>query len=119
VSYNITSTDTRTSTLRISRKNARKAQKIELPEGMADVVDRLKFGPDGYAPIERFWWYGESSGNAHGDGRLDAFVALTEGDADVILTWEGGDSHSGLRIRNGKAYPCDVRIELASDPETP
>jgi hypothetical protein len=46
---------------------------------------------------------------------LQRFVANTEGDADLILTWDDGE-FSGVRIRGGKMKQCDVIVSLA--PET-
>lgn len=115
MSYNIDSIETLSSTLRISQKNAKRAKRIYMPEG--NPIEGLVFGEDGYAKIERFEWCGECSGNAYHDGRLERLVKLLEGDADLILTWEGGDSHTGLRIRSGKMTECDVIMTLA--PEEP
>jgi hypothetical protein len=45
------------------------------------------------------WWYGQGSGRA-----FDMFVkslTYTRGSADILVTWEGGDSFSGLRVRDG------------------
>jgi hypothetical protein len=115
--YNIDSAEIvkGTGTLRVSAKNARKLAKLDLPEGFRESIKRLEFGDDGFAPLDVFWWYGEGSGWAHEDERLGKAVALIEGCADVILTWEGGESHSGLRIRNGKVTKCGVTLTL--DPE--
>ena len=116
MSYNIDTIDTLCSTLRISRKNAEKAISLTgLPEiHPLDDIDGLEFGDDGYAKIERFSWCGEGSGWAF-KSTLRKFVALLEGDADLILTWEGGDSHSGVRIRGGKMTQCEVVMTLAPE----
>ena len=36
------------------------------------------------------------------------FAADTTGDASYLLTWAGGDSLTGLRIVDGKAYEHDL-----------
>lgn len=113
MSYNIDSVRAISSTLRISEKNARKAAKIELPE--LHPLDDLTFGEDGYAAVD-FMWSGEGSGNMYTE-TLHKFVKLLEGDADLVFTWEGGDSHTGMRIRSGKAVECEVVMTLA--PEKP
>ncbi len=113
MSFNISHTETLCSTLRISRENVAKAEEIELPE--LNPLDDLEFGEDDYATIEELSWSSEGSGNAHEDGRLAAFVALTEGEADIIFTWEGGEAHSGLRIREGKMAECEVVMALAPE----
>lgn len=64
--------------------------------------------------VDRIWWSGEGSGNS--------FEALQEclehflGSADLILTWAGGDSHSGLRVLNGQVTRYKVKLAL-SEPE--
>jgi hypothetical protein len=88
MSYNIDHVTTLSSTLRISRENADKARLLDMPE--CNNLDDLKFGEDDYAPISTFWFYGECSGHAY-DKVLDDYVALLEGDADLILFWEGGE----------------------------
>lgn len=113
MSYNIDSVRALSSTLRISKKNAKKAAKLELPE--LHPLDDLVFGDDGYAPVD-FGWSGECSGNLYTE-TLPKFVKLIEGDADLVFTWEGGDSHTGMRIRSGKAVECEVVMTLA--PEVP
>jgi hypothetical protein len=62
----------------------------------------LDFDEDGYAEIDSWNFYGEGSGWAFRDGSFAEFAQATEGEADIILTWEGGDSHSGARIKDGK-----------------
>ena len=46
-----------------------------------------------------FWWYGEGSGSSLDE--LCSLLAEFEGEADLVLTWEGGDLHTGLRLRDG------------------
>ncbi len=119
MSYNVTGTITIRSTLRISEANWRMAKKLELPalSPIYNLAD-MDFGPDGYASIPRFRWSGEGSGFATLDGtdpHLAAFIKLTEGEADVIFVWEGGDSFSGARFRDGKYAPAEVKFSLADE----
>lgn len=46
-------------------------------------------------------WSGEGSGHAF-DVLVGKVLPRFEGSADLLVTWEGGDSFSGLRIRDGK-----------------
>ncbi len=120
MSTNITDVKTLRSTLRISKANLAKARKMaddgELPEG-----DPLTGGGkthrvvNGFARLPAFHWYGESSGNLYQDGTLARFVALTEGEADLFFTWEGGDFFTGLRVRDGATKECDVVMGLAKE----
>ncbi len=114
MSYNIDNVQVLSSTLKISEKNAKKAWKLGPPEGILDIND-LVFDDDGYTNLNQFDWCGAGSGNMYSDGTFEKFVAFTEGDADLILTWEGGDSHTGLRIRNGKMRECEVIMTLAPE----
>ncbi len=42
----------------------------------------------------------------------EAAARWAAGDASFLLTWEGGDSQTGLRIADGKAYEHKVDIAL-------
>jgi len=55
-----------------------------------------------------FTWAGEWSGPTYNDGALAEFAADTTGDASYLLTWAGGDSLTGLRIVDGKAYEHEL-----------
>ncbi len=112
MSFNIDHVETLTSTLRISKKNAKKAEKLGLPEG--NHLYALTFGEDGYSPVPRFQFSGEGSGHAFPE-LFRKFAALHEGDADLIMTWEGGEAHGGVRIRSGKMKECDVVMTLAPE----
>lgn len=53
-------------------------------------------------PIEAVeFWRGEWSGHSF-DTLVNDILPVTSGAADIVLTWEGGDSFSGLRVRDGK-----------------
>lgn len=61
--------------------------------------------------LKNLWWYGEGSG--HGFEILRDEVALKIiGHVEAVFTWEGGDSVSGLIIKDGKVTECDVKYRL-------
>lgn len=101
---------------RITAKNARKVIRTlargDRPEG--SIVDHLQrdiarrekeldddLPGEAELPINELWWYGEGSGNTY-DTLLGEVLPLTLGRADIIFTWEGGDSFSGVRVIDGK-----------------
>ena len=62
---------------------------------------------DGRLEIVQFWWSGEGSGR--GTEVLEKeILPRTKGTADILFTWEGGDSFSGLRVIDGRVIECDV-----------
>jgi hypothetical protein len=63
--------------------------------------------------LPNFWWYGEGSGHAYTDLLLPVVCPLVHGYAEIIFTWEGGDSHTGLIVDNGKAEERDVVMTLS------
>jgi hypothetical protein len=78
----------------------------ELPE--ADDID------DGALyPIE-FEWHGEGSGHSWNEWGMKA-LTLTQGRLEAILTWEGGDSVTGLRVVDGVVTEPEVIKTLAPD----
>jgi hypothetical protein len=117
VSYNIDSWEQiGGEKLRISKKNAAKLRRKfrgESPEIW--FVDDLKFGDDDYAEVD-LGISSEGSGNFFREHMAEVAKVL-EGEADFFLTWEGGDSHSGLRIRGGKAYRMEVVFSLREGTE--
>lgn len=50
--------------------------------------------------VNRISWHGEGSGRTWGFFTESLIKFL--GSADLIVTWEGGDSRSGVRLVNGK-----------------
>jgi hypothetical protein len=102
--------------LRISKKYAQKLKRKFRDERPEDwFLDDLKFGDDGYAEVDLYMRCGWS-GNFYHEHMAEVAQSL-EGSADFVLTWEGGDSHSGLRIRNGKAYELEVAFTLKDGTE--
>lgn len=65
---------------------------------------------EGTVVIENPRWCSEGSGY-----RFDLFkaaLALTKGEADLVLVWEGGDSTTGLRVVNGEVTEKKVKHVL-------
>lgn len=60
--------------------------------------------------VNQLDWHGEGSGNYWDN--LKACLAKFLGSADLILTWEDGDSHSGLRLCNGVVTEHEVVMTL-------
>jgi hypothetical protein len=56
-------------------------------------------------------WYGEGSGSTM-ETLTGKILPSTLGCADILFTWEGGDSHSGLIVNDGKVIEADVRFVL-------
>lgn len=63
--------------------------------------------------VNRLPWSGECSGMY-----WDAFKRLLGqflGSADLIVTWEGGDSRTGVRLLNGKVTFHTVKLALGDE----
>ena len=114
---NIADTTVIKSTLAIDENNALPMLKLRLPASFRDQIEHLIYGDNGRARLADFRWCGEGSGYAANHGTLEKVIALTEGDADLLLTWEGGNGHTGLRVRGGTVKECGV--VLALEPEEP
>lgn len=61
-----------------------------------------------------FWWHGEGSG---GEDLLREVLAAFDGEADLVLIWEGGDSLSGLRLRDHVVARHEVVLSLGAEQE--
>ena len=61
---------------------------------------------DGRLEIVQFWWSGEAQEEEPRFLKRDP--PRTKGTADILFTWEGGDSFSGLRVIDGRVIECDV-----------
>lgn len=67
---------------------------------------------DGFIQVDkRFWWYGDGSGRAF-KFLCEKVAPCIVGTAEVVFTWEGGDSFSGLRIVDGKVTKHKVKMVL-------
>jgi hypothetical protein len=63
-------------------------------------------------PIVKFWWYGEGAGYESEELFKKKVAPFLIGEADILLVWEGGDSHTGWRIIDGKVTDCKVVSSL-------
>jgi hypothetical protein len=57
---------------------------------------------------KHIWW----SGNSGSEDLLKKILPAFNGSADLVLTWEGGDSFSGLRLKKGKVTKHNVKHVL-------
>lgn len=115
MSYNIDTNRYINGTLFITRENHEKLAGLDICEcsWIKEIHWEDTDGPDAVREIEKPWWYGEGSGS-----RYDEFkesLTYTHGEADIVCTWEGGDSHSGIRVRNGVVEERGVVLALAED----
>ena len=62
-------------------------------------------------PISEFWWYGVGSGYM---GNLALAASYTKGEAEVILVWEGGDSISAIKIKEGIVTEHEVAYAIGA-----
>lgn len=104
MSYDINSIDIVSGQLQITPAGLlRFAQEVEadpglyLPEGMEDLKSPGDF-LDG-CTLTRVPWYGEGSGRS--EPLLREFLSRCDGEAALLLCWEGGDSYTGLIVRHG------------------
>jgi hypothetical protein len=74
--------------------------------------------PKAKIKLPNFWWYGDGSGHAYEDVFLPHVAPLIHGHAEVIFTWEGGDSFTGLILDEGKVTECDVVQKLVPKKKT-
>jgi hypothetical protein len=63
---------------------------------------------DGKVYPKHIWW----SGYGGSEGLLKKLLPAFTGDFDMILIWEGGDSVTGLRVKNGKVTKHEVGYSL-------
>jgi hypothetical protein len=62
------------------------------------------------APLSSVTWCGEGSGHSWTEYRQA--LEATRGSADIVVSWQSGDSVSGLRVRNGWVADMDVKQTL-------
>ena len=63
-------------------------------------------------PIEVFDWSGESSGCSYAAVLVEEIAPRITGIVEVIVTWDSGDSFTGLLIKDGKVAECDVEMRV-------
>lgn len=91
---------------------------FDLPEGcflheIAREARRALREGEPKRPIKlpNFWWYGTGSGNSF-DFLKNEVASKIKGVVRALLTWEGGDSHSALVIRDGRAMEPKLKIVM-------
>ena len=114
MSYNITHTEYlgrgRLSIRRSEAARFRKRYKDLLPE--TNFLDDIEEGR-GFFEIEEPLWCGEGSGMAY--DLLPEILACTEGKALILFVWEGGDSQTGLEVKDGVVRTRGVKVEMEDD----
>lgn len=115
MSYNIDSVDYISGKLRMT------------PAAEKELLDAIRYPPencflhdlaracelDPPYVIHRVSWSGEGSGRAYED--LLAALSKTQGEADLLLTWERGDCFGGVRVRNGKVTEHEIEHKLGRE----
>lgn len=64
--------------------------------------------PGGLRTIARLAWQGEGSGSSFDAVLVKSVLPRTQGTADFVVTWEGGDKHTGLRVVEGVVTQHEV-----------
>lgn len=115
MSYNISSTRYLSGQLYIRDRvvcDLMNKHEDELPEGNF-LVDLWPDEGDVHGHLLRMsgaLWYGEGSGRSS-----DLFLLLlgeTEGRADILVCYEGGDSYTGIRVEDGVVTERRVEFVL-------
>lgn len=113
MSYNIDSVEVLEGSLTIDIEVAKKFKEEnedELP-GRNFIEEVVITGEESAIPS----WCGEGSGWAF--NLFKEALSLTKGEADLLLTWEGGDEFSGLRVRDGVVREMAVEMSLVEKDE--
>ncbi len=118
MSYNVDSIEVLKCDAKMAAKDVRRLAKLDLAESNF-LEDLLVAEPDadGFVAIDprKFWWSGEGSGSAYADIFIKKIAPKIIGTLEAVVTWEGGDSFTGLRIRNGKVTEPKVIMALAEE----
>jgi hypothetical protein len=88
---------------------------IELECGCDQLIKgKLK---DGMLTVTEFKMSGEGSGTFK-DLILDEALKRSKGELEAILIWEGGDSITRLKVKDGILEESDVDFEIPTSKET-
>jgi hypothetical protein len=60
-------------------------------------------------------WRASGSGWSYEDVLLKKVLPATRGSADIIYTWEGGDSFTGIRVVDGVVTRHEVEMVLGAE----
>lgn len=63
--------------------------------------------------VKSLCWHGEGSGYTYDS--FKAALAKFLGTADIVVVWEGGNGHTGLRLLNGKVTEHKVVLALGDE----
>jgi hypothetical protein len=66
-------------------------------------------------PLKNVTWRCTGSGRTYEAIFIKKICPHIKGEVEVVFTWEGGDSQTGLRIRDGKVTRPKVLVALADD----
>lgn len=87
----------------------------DLPEDCFLTDDDAVEEDDESVWITRLAWNGTGSGRSFEGVLLAKVLPATHGHADYVVTWEGGDTHSGLRVRDGVVTQHRVTFALGDE----
>ena len=87
----------------------------EMAAKYADAAPEISVFRDDWNIRYGFAWSGIGSGMRAAQEALPEVLSSFNGEVDLILTWEGGDSFSGLRLRNHKVTKHDVVMTLGKE----
>ncbi len=115
MSYNIDNVDATLTDAKILFKTLKslvKKHEYDLPESNF-LEDHLEKEPDseGYITLEDVTWCYTGSGRSY-NILTEKILPKTKGKMELILTWEGGESTSGLLVEDGKVTECNVKMVL-------
>lgn len=72
------------------------------------IIDNLLVMTERENILDGCWLYAEGSGSFYAD-YIEHFLSQTTGCADLMFCWEGGESYTGLRVKNGQVIEMDVK----------
>lgn len=118
MSYNISHVENLKCDLTVSQKDLKEVLRICRRNGCAeinfleDLEDNLIYleESDGDVKIDSVSWSGDGSG--HTFDTLKDVLPFFKGEADLVFIWEGGDSLSGLKVRDGTVTEHRVKYVL-------
>ena len=104
--------------LRIKRKDARElVGELNKSRRRAEItfLDSLNLSnqldQEAWLNITQPTWNGEFSGNTY-NVLLNEVLPRTAGSAVLHFTWEGGDSHTALKVTDGKVEEKTIKMSV-------
>jgi hypothetical protein len=77
--------------------------------GPLDDLENL--GESGRVKLKHLNWCGEGSGHSFDYFKREVLTKI-HGHAELRIVWEGGDSITGLIVKDGKVIECSVEWRL-------